>query len=140
MVDINGYTADDPGLGFGMNVGRESKRIDICVILNELQLLQEQRRGLHELALGTHYVAAVNIEENAAFEQTRALLARLDLVDMHQAASQITCSLVGEFIVGCTNGVRCRVVFLHMVSFGLQHAKDDIGFYEIVSAETHGFE
>ena len=119
---------------------RKSERADVRVILNEIDLLDEQRWRFDRSSLRSRQAASVGVDVNPALEQAGAFLPWLQLIDVHQASFQPVRPLIREFVVRGTDRIQRGFILLHMVHFGLQQTDDDIGFHEAISGESHGFE
>src|SRR5271170_8076102 len=140
LINVYDGTSDDASTGFGVDVYRKSKRANICVILNKIDFLDEERWRLDRPTLYSGQAAGVRVNPNATLEQASAFLARLHLVSVHRASFQLACPLVGELVVRGADRVQRRVVLLHMIHFGLQQPDDDIGLHEVVARKSYRLE
>jgi len=101
-------------------------------------MLRKRHRDL--LLVGTHQRPGVGIEVDASFKETYAALVGFQLINVYQAIVDAVRSLVGELVICRADGGKGRIVFLHMIHFGLQQARNHVVLDESVSGIVNGSE
>jgi hypothetical protein len=140
IEDVHYGTSHDSGLGLGVHVGRERETRNVDVILQKVDALDEQRRRLHDAALGAGQSTGARVEVNPSFKQTETLGAGIHLKNVHRATIQDSGGLVRELVIGWSNRGQRRIVLLHVVDLGLKQTGDDFASDESVANGTDHLE
>src|SRR5262249_44503942 len=83
----------------GVKTYREREASKVREVLKELYVLHKKRRGLHHLAFGSDQAPGGSIQEDAAFEESRAPFLRLDLKDVDVASLNLIQAFVGKLVI-----------------------------------------
>ncbi len=121
-----------------VHVYRQAERAVLGIFLYELQLLEEKRGRLHNAALGAPQVSGGRVDQDAALEQSRTLLFRLDLENVRDVVADNFCALVAELVVFAGDGGESALALLHVVNFRLQQAGDDVGLHKSIADKLDG--
>ena len=78
----------------------------------------------------------IRVDINAALEQARTLLSRLDLEGVHQTPVHFGGALVGKFVILVVNCGQGAVILLDVVYFRLQQPYDNVALDESIPGIT----
>src|SRR6266550_8634925 len=104
VVDVYDGASDQAGAGFRVDVHRQGEGSDVSVILHEFNLLDEEGRRFDRASFDPNQASGKDIQVEAAFKQSDALLTWLQLIDVHYASVQLARSLKGKFVIRGSHG------------------------------------
>lgn len=140
MEDADDGLANDASLCRRSHLGGYGEAVNIFERLHEFDLANEERGRLARATFRAAQGTGVGVDEDFALEQARILPARLQLINVHQAAIQLLRALVAELVVRFGDGAGRRIALLNVIDFRLEQPGDDVCLYEIIARELDGVE
>lgn len=133
MRDIDNRPPHHACFGLAMHMQRKRKIAHVGIVLGEFKFLYEEGRRFNHLPFGPDEAAAVGVNENPAFEQARTLHSRLDMKDVNEPVVHMGRAFVRKLVILLVNGRERPVIFLDMIHFRLQQARDYIALDESIA-------